>query len=341
MSLEGQNPITQAGSEKFIDGVHPTDGVRPFNEEKGELADPAIHEPLLERGVPSVDSINPHTLDVHVDKIPVPTEDVATKKRMSKRGVTAIVASTVSAAVLGGASVLGYSHFQNDKPEKETTSQESPSPESPESALSTPEDLVGTIVNNDIEHLNAKPTETVLESIATPISENEGIEDAAIMAGQKINAFYLSGDYDIDASSANDLVTLTPGSQIQGNEMLSNIFSSSIDTSAPSFDWMRGTRANIANRLDYYGTTEQYNMALEKPEYATHTSDWRVVSSQLVTPTKGTVTVEVHQLTNFEELDRSDLFNHPEIDTNQTFSLDVAMTIENGEWRVASLTSSS
>lgn len=82
-------------------------------------------------------------------------------------------------------------------------------------------------------------------------------------------------------------------------------------------------------------------MVLEKPEYTTYTSDCRILSMEQASPTRGTLKAEVHQLTNFEELDRSSLFSHPEIITNQTFDLDVSMIIENDGWQVASIQTAS
>lgn len=147
MSPEASKPEaqTQTGSDKFVEGYHPVEGVQPFKQ--GDLPD--VHEEMLKRGVPDHSPIDPDTLEVPVDKIPLqPSEEVTETAPVKTENAPAWkkwIASLVGGAVLAGGGVAIGSALSGDdatEPRVEPAASATPTPGSAEGEGESPDNTV-------------------------------------------------------------------------------------------------------------------------------------------------------------------------------------------------------
>lgn len=160
MSPEASKPEnnTQIGSERFQEGLHPTDGVRPFKQ--GDLPD--VHESLLGRGVPEVSQIDPHTLEVAVDKVPLTSTETTEKKSKALK-----IGGAIGAVILAGGAALGIGTMNNEAPTRETTSA---SPEN-EPSSATGENEAPDAGNGE---MGENPTDSsIIENLTRPSTEEQ------------------------------------------------------------------------------------------------------------------------------------------------------------------------
>lgn len=192
MSPEASKPEnnTQIGSERFQEGLHPTDGVRPFKQ--GDLPD--VHESLLGRGVPEVSQIDPHTLEVAVDKVPLTSTETTEKKSKALK-----IGGAIGAVILAGGAALGIGTMNNEAPTRETTSA---SPET-EPSSATGENEAPDVGNGEtgetvsdssvIENLTRPSTEDqITYVIENPVSVEEfpNARDAIVELGKRMSVIY-------------------------------------------------------------------------------------------------------------------------------------------------------
>lgn len=141
MSLEADKPSaqTQAGSDKFVDGHHPVERVRPFKD--GDLTD--VHDELLQRGVPDTVPIDPDTLHLTqpVDKIPLYHPEILTapeKKR--KKGLLIGLGGVAAGVGLSVATFLGLNALDSsEKPRSNPDASALPNAGETEPADTNPE----------------------------------------------------------------------------------------------------------------------------------------------------------------------------------------------------------
>lgn len=217
-----QQPETQIGSDKFQEGLHPTDGVRPFKQ--GDLPD--VHASLLERGVPEVSPIDPHTLEVSVDKVPLSPAEADKKKSKALK-----IGGAIGAVIMAGGAALGINAMNNDAPQRETTSAtpEAPNESEPSSATGeneAPQANNGETVSDGsiIENLTRPATpEQIAYVLENPVSVEQfpNARDALVELGKRTSVIYHT-----------DPESLTP----EENDAL---YASAYDTSSPMFGTLR------------------------------------------------------------------------------------------------------
>lgn len=192
MSPEANKPDTQIGSDKFVDIDHPTDRARVFKH--GELSD--VHEALIEERMPdTAGDIDPHTLEVPVDKIPIaPVETIPTvstpETSPKKRRLATAVAGIVGAAVLGGGLAV-YKSAQSDEPTREGTSVSS----GPNQNEAPSESTEGSPEEVSIENLMSPSSkEQVQYIIDNPVSVEDFPDpvDAVVEIGKHSNVLFLA-----------------------------------------------------------------------------------------------------------------------------------------------------
>lgn len=323
MTPEGPSPQTQAGSDKFIEGVHPTDGVRPFNEAKGELADPIIHESLLERGVPDVSPIDPHTLEVPVDKIPVET------KRFGKKSIAAVTAGIIGTAALG----LGIALKSSNGDEGERTVSPRPSasagvepgqpkPTSPESVQ--PETAGVGVAGTTLDTLNVRPSEALWQEALRPVmvSEFPTPESAMEHFEDLINIRNVSAEIDSSGDLTESVASITRRAELD-----SVLFENG---TPPNYDDPNKLREIIG--IEFWFLNEGGGGV--QGEIPTWRSHWTIDSVSPVGENEYLIDYSATVETNFHELDPSAGNRIIGIETiNELVETD-SLTLENvdGQW---------
>lgn len=261
MSPDAQKPSTQTGSEKFQEGIHPTDGVRPFKQ--GDLQD--VHERLLERGVPEVSPIDPHTLDVAVDKVPL-----LAPEKTEKKSRTAVIGAAIGGAVLSAAAVLTFNALGDKAPEAPTTSAtEAPAAEETTQAES-PEAPASSI---ELSGIMTQPSAEVINYVAnTPIlvegkPNAAGALQATVTMGDYMNIYRNGGQL-------GDFVDLTPESEAIGESIITNVYGPAEVRNASNIDFQKlaDERKSIANAFATYPPLES-NRRWQPVEGTTPTVD--------------------------------------------------------------------
>jgi hypothetical protein len=215
MSPEASKPesqATQTGSDKFVEGYHPTDGVRPFKQ--GDLTD--VHGDILERGVPAPSDIDPLTLEVTVDKIAIDTGEQATKVDTVTEPVLApesLVtpwyrkkATKIAGGVLAltgvigaGAATLGGGDPESTAPRSEPSASApvNPTPTTNPEATSSPETETG-----DITNIETRPTAEQLLEAETKVSAEKypTIEKALPALLDRENAYINGAQMDLEST---------------------------------------------------------------------------------------------------------------------------------------------
>lgn len=177
MSPEANKPDTQTGSEHFVEGIHPTDRVRPFKQ--GDLPD--VHDDLIERGVPDTVTIHPDTLETDVDKIPL---DSMTEKKSSWKKWTA---GAIGAAVFAGGGFVAAKSLGNSDsptpPEREPSVSAPEKPAQPEDVSASIDTLVTTSTPEQMQYVIDNPVS--MDKFSDPV-------DALAELGRYSNVLFLS-----------------------------------------------------------------------------------------------------------------------------------------------------
>jgi hypothetical protein len=256
MSPDTPKSETTTGSEKFVDGHHPTDGVRPFKQ--GDLSE--VENRLLERGVPEIHTIDPHTLDVPVEKFDLNTPE---KQPGWRKWVAGLVGGAVLAGGGYGAAKLGDGEATSPQTIPEapvasapaTPGEATPTPleeaeqaSAPENSAPEKQNSVVGEANVTLEGANVKVPNELAEQAASPILSSEySPREAAELWTQYLNIYLLSATIDPERFDGTQL----PESVVQGNAILENLNGTVIDRSENGVDTsdLEKLRANIANTL--------------------------------------------------------------------------------------------
>ena len=201
MSPEAGKPDvqTKTGSSEFVEGIHPTDGVRAFNDAKADLPD--VHDALLKRGVPeSPGAIDPVTLDVPVDKIEVPAQvdsdaltaspvestpilpptetaepTTATPEKKSKRGLLIGLGSAAAGVGLTVAAFLGLDGSDKEAPNPTASASATPNPSETAAPTTTPETPEPTTSGEVVASVEQYPT--AAEAIVPLVEQIEAYQN--------------------------------------------------------------------------------------------------------------------------------------------------------------------
>jgi hypothetical protein len=273
MSPEAGKPEaqTQTGSNEFVQGTeHPTDGVRVFG--RGDLPD--VADTLLERGVPDTIPIDPETLEVPVDKVPLATPETArpaivtpeeaTKK--SRKGLLIGLGSAAAGVGVTVAAFLGLSGNDHEaqNPQPTATSSASPTPQTPETT--------GTGI--ELSDIKKQPSTEVINYVAnTPIlvegkPNAEGALQAVVTMGNYMNIYRNSGQL-------GDFVNLTPESIAIGEKIIDNVYGpAEVRNHASNINFVNlaAERESIANAFATYPDLES-NRRWQPVEGTTPTID--------------------------------------------------------------------
>lgn len=332
---------TQIGSDKFVGGIHPVEGVQPFKQ--GDLPD--VHEELLERGVPDTVTIHPETLEVPVDKIPLPTPETETPKK-SRKGLLIGLGSAAAGVGVAVSAFLGLSGHDADAPKAQPTVSASPNPgeatqpapvevSDPDLNPSTsPETRVGT-PSTTFDTLNVQPSEELRNSVK-PVTTAEFSEPAAAVAqfGKLMNLRYLGGMIDYPNTGLNE----TAASIADRDKIDAVIFENG---KPQNFDDENNLRLLIAT--DFYQINELKSIPTK--ETPTYHVEWQVGDVAQTNQFEYTVQVVQKVSTNLLDIDPS-LINNVENLANQnpdgSFTpIDYAGTVtivqKDGEWHVREL----
>jgi hypothetical protein len=273
MSPEASKPETQAtqtGSGKFVEIGHPTnDRVRLFK--RGKLSD--VHDDLQDLGVPPASDIDPITLEVIVDKIPIdpidkPESPVTPSWYQKKATKVAGVVLGLTGVVAAGAATMG-GDTDPTAPRSEPTASApvNPNPTASPEATKSPE-----TGSTGITGIETRPsTEQQLEA-ETKVSEAEypTIEKALPALIDRENAYINGALMDLESTPMTETAESVAAGErildamlIPGYENLAYIDLSNIQDLRRSvglefaylYDFEGGTRAADATlRMDFEAT---------------------------------------------------------------------------------------
>ena len=190
MSPEADKPSaqTQAGSDKFVEGHHPVERVRPFKD--GDLPD--VHEELLERGIPDTVPIDPETLEVPVDKIPLaPATETETETETphgkSKRGLLIGIGSAAAGAAIAITTFFGFSGHGDEAPKAQPTASATPNPgEGTNTGTQGEGEAPGNSTGNEKEPTPEAPTGT---EVIAPVDKYPTAAEAIVPLVAQIEAY--------------------------------------------------------------------------------------------------------------------------------------------------------
>lgn len=351
MSPEAGKPEaqTQTGSDKFVEGLHPTDGVRPFNDAKGDLPD--VHETLLERGAPEASAIDPITLDVTVDKVQLPTTeatDVTTevapatetlptetspvttetapakteKKSGWKRWVAGLLAG---AALTGGGVVASKAMGGNDTeaPRSEPSASASPTPGGGETEINPDTDPVS------IDNIKIRPTPEQLELAEQPVTKEAypTVEQAYPALIDRTNIFVTGAIMDFEATPAAE----TPESVVAGERVLDAIY-------GPGYESRSGFDITGMQSLRHGIGLEFYYLYESRGDEGTFRINSEVISTEEATLATVPEAVEAYTIhstvsteTNIPELDPSQVVINVSPPTERET---IVFLTEDGNWHI-------
>lgn len=285
-----------------------------------------------------------HGLDAPVAIPPVGErhEDYFPKKRNIMRRV---IGGTAAAAILIGGGLAaksalggeGTANAENPAPTPDTTASAPATPGETNTApvALSPIEAIGT-EQTDYDTLNVQPSKADVERALQPLSVDKYTpEEAVIEFGKKLNVYKLGGI--INNEDGYNLETVDSG--IEGNDLLKAIFDSSV-INGSELDEFRSIRTMVANRFNYFtiGYTPESLIDKTTGEKASATlnESWGNLEAD---PSEMTFTVNRNWVTNFEKLDRDDVFDNPGIDESNIGVSKVTLTTVDGEYKIKSLVS--
>lgn len=261
-----------------------------------------------------------------------------TEKPRSRWSVGQKIGAAAATVVVGAGALIGAKAFGGDStpaPERNPAASATPTPGATETAKPaeqlSPGEAIGTR-QTDFENLNVVPDQAVVDRAKQITPTSMSSYDALIDLSRKENVYDLSGKVqDIQGSE----VILTPESEKDGNEILANLLGSNITDLARENSL--GVRKGVALRTNFFGEGKLLNVENEKNEYATFNITLTDVVLLSETDTSATYNATRNISTNYEALDRGDVFNNPNFGTSEQVPIVVTIVQEDGKWVIDSL----
>lgn len=267
--------------------------------------------------LPSVDNVSAPDQEFQYDpETGLSTQRSAQKARQNKLGHLGLAGGGVLlTALIAGGAYFGLSGGEKTEPKSDPSVSAPADPtETNAPVVSTPEEALG-IKQSSYELVNnpeAANNPEFVERARQLVPAGTPLEEAVVIFGQKVNMYNLTGDEQILAS-------------IYGSDQLSSQLA----------EGNREMHGHSNNRFSYFEGYQPNQIIDKTTGESVDVTQYRSFEP-LVQTQEYSMTMFVHNVTNFENVDRSEVFDNTELDNPYSKESEIHLQVKDGNLYVQS-----